>query len=91
MSEWKRYRLGRTDSGSINEQNFENIKIVIPNKCVTLQFEKLVNAMDDKILQNVLQIRTLTQVRDSLLPKLMSGKIEVKKFIYFCKKYGYGI
>jgi hypothetical protein len=33
--------------------------------------------LPDKIQENSVQIQTLAQVRDSLLPKLMSGKIKI--------------
>ena len=64
--------------GSINKGNFENIEIVAPAKNVISEFETVVNAIDDKIFNNAQEIKTLTQVRDSLLPKLMTGKIEIK-------------
>jgi type I restriction enzyme S subunit len=37
-----------------------------------------VNAIFEKIKSNIIQIRTLTQLRDTLLPKLMSGEVRVK-------------
>ena len=64
--------------GSINKANFENIEIIVPEKSIIKEFEKIVNPIDNKILENANQIQTLTQTRDSLLPRLMSGKIEVK-------------
>ncbi len=64
--------------GSINKANFENIEIIVPEKSIIKEFEKIVNPIDNKILENANQIQTLTQTRDNLLPRLMSGKIEVK-------------
>lgn len=64
--------------GSINKGNFENIEMVAPAKNVISEFEAVVNAIDDKIFNNAQEIKTLTQIRDSLLPKLMTGKIEIK-------------
>ena len=34
--------------------------------------------IDDKIIENTTQIQTLEKMRDTLLPKLMSGKVRVK-------------
>jgi type I restriction enzyme S subunit len=34
--------------------------------------------LDDKIFMNSIQIRTLSRLRDTLLPKLMSGEVRVK-------------
>lgn len=63
--------------GSINKNNFENISMVIPKVRVIEQFEKHVNPIDEKILNNSIEIKTLTNFRDTLLPKLMTGKIRV--------------
>ncbi len=65
--------------GSINKSNFENIEVYIPSKEIISEFETFVNPIDDKILENTNQIQTLTQLRDTLLPKLMSGQIEVAR------------
>jgi type I restriction enzyme S subunit len=41
------------------------------------KFEKEVTPMFTKIKSNTQQIRTLTQLRDTLLPKLMSGEVRL--------------
>jgi type I restriction enzyme S subunit len=41
------------------------------------EYHKIVNAYFQKIKSNQTQIRTLTQTRDTLLPKLMSGEVQV--------------
>jgi len=63
--------------GSINKTNFENISMILPDSIVVGKFEKFVNPIDEKILNNSCEIKTLTEIRDSLLPKLMTGKIKV--------------
>jgi type I restriction enzyme S subunit len=63
--------------GSINKSNFESIEIIVPSNEIIYEFETVVNPLDDKILENTKQIESLTQTRDTLLPKLMSGNIEV--------------
>jgi type I restriction enzyme S subunit len=63
--------------GSINKSNFESIEIIVPSNEIIYEFETVVNPLDDKILENTKQIQSLTQTRDTLLPKLMSGNIEV--------------
>ncbi len=65
--------------GSINKANFENIDVVVPvSECIQ-EFEQVVNSIDDKILNNTIEIQTLSAIRDTLLPKLITGKIEVKE------------
>lgn len=76
---FKGFESEGTVFGSLNKNNFENIEIVVPDKNIIKQFETLVNPIDNKILENSNQIQSLTQTRDTLLPKLMSGKIEIKK------------
>jgi len=63
--------------GSINKSNFESIEITVPSDEIIYEFETVVNPLDDKILENTKQIQSLTQTRDTLLPKLMSGQLEV--------------
>lgn len=63
--------------GSINKSNFESIEIIVPSEEIVSEFEIVVNPIDDKILENTKQIQSLTQTRDTLLPKLMSGQLEV--------------
>ncbi len=49
----------------------------IPPKELIGKFTELVNEFEIKKLNNFYQIQTLTQLRDTLLPKLMSGKVLV--------------
>ena len=43
-----------------------------------IKFNKEVKGYFKKINQNKLQIRTLEKLRDTLLPKLMSGEVRIK-------------
>jgi type I restriction enzyme, S subunit len=63
--------------GSINKTNFENIRTIVPDEKVIIRFERIVNTLDEKIFNNSIEIKTLIQIRDSILPKLMTGKIRV--------------
>lgn len=55
-----------------------NIEIPIPNDTLLADFEKIINPIIKKILILNKEISELKQARDRLLPKLMSGEIEVK-------------
>ncbi len=59
----------------ISKSNFREIETIVPSSEILKQFDKLVNPIFGKIVENVFQIQSLTQIRDTLLPKLMSGKI----------------
>ena len=69
--------LGGTATLNLNTGDFENIKIILPNKEILTSFHMLVDETFQKILTNEYQIQNLSQIRDSLLPRLMSGKIRV--------------
>jgi len=64
--------------GSISKSDFEAIEIIIPDSESIESFQKFANPIDEKIKSNQSQIRTLTQLRDTLLPKLMSGEVRVE-------------
>lgn len=55
-----------------------NLPIEIPPSYLLKTFDNIVSDLYDKIIDNQTQIRTLTALRDTLLPKLMSGEVRVK-------------
>ena len=64
----------------INKSSFENIKVIYPSKILLNDFEKLINDYDEQILSNTLENLTLAQLRDTLLPQLISGALRLKEF-----------
>ncbi|WP_299491656.1 restriction endonuclease subunit S [Acaryochloris sp. IP29b_bin.137] len=62
---------------TITTSNFKRLKILIPDLFTLTTLEKNAVNLFEKILVNSQQIQTLTNVRDTLLPKLMSGKLRV--------------
>lgn len=62
----------------INQGNMNKIECIIPDEKTLLQFNQLIAPIFEKIKSNSIQIQTLTQTRDTLLPKLMSGQLEIK-------------
>ena len=71
--------LGNTSSiaTAINSSLIKNIEITIPDNITMSIFRKNTEPLFAKIKENEKQIRTLTQLRDTLLPKLMSGELRV--------------
>lgn len=63
----------------INKQNIEQLAISFPKHDVICKYKKLVNPIYSKITNNCFENETLTQLRDTLLPKLMNGEIDVSK------------
>lgn len=63
--------------GSINRNSLKEMPILIPSREKIYEFEALVAPMDAAIRNNYDEISRLEKLRDSLLPKLMSGELEV--------------
>lgn len=63
--------------GSINRNSLNEIPILIPSSKKLDEFEALVAPMDAAIRNNYDEICCLEQLRNSLLPKLMSGELDV--------------
>lgn len=63
--------------GSINKESVNNLEILIPSKEDREKFDKLATAIDAIIELNHREILKLQEFRDYLLPKLISGEIDV--------------
>lgn len=62
---------------TITRSTFETV--IQPRACLAIRqrFEKTVTPMFEAIRNNLIQSRTLSEARDSLLPKLLSGELSV--------------
>jgi len=56
---------------------FKNIPFLLPKPELTLAFDDKVRPLFEQVLTLIQQNRILAQTRDLLLPKLMSGQIDV--------------
>lgn len=63
--------------GSINRDALNTMPIVIPTKEEMDRFEEIVAPIDTTIRNNYEEICHLEAIRDSLLPRLMSGELDV--------------
>lgn len=61
----------------INQANLNSVKIILANKKVINQFEELIQGLFAKIRNLVAENESLVNLRDTLLPKLMNGEIDV--------------
>ena len=68
-----------TTMGHIQREHLNQAMIPIPPQKIFDQYDERIAPMLDKIIDNHKQIRTLTQNRDTLLPKLMSGEVRVSE------------
>lgn len=65
--------------GSINGPALKGLEILVPNKAVIDKFEEIVAPIDSQIRVNYEQNCRLEILRDTLLPKLMSGELDVSE------------
>lgn len=65
--------------GSINRNSLNDMPILIPKNELLDEFEKIVAPMDLAIRNNFDEIFRLQNIRDILLPRLMSGEIDVSE------------
>ena len=63
--------------GSINRSALNDMPIDIPSEEAIAAFEAVVHPMDDMIRSNYEENCRLQELRDSLLPRLMSGEVDV--------------
>ncbi len=64
--------------GSINKQQFSDLQHVFAGDDTIKAFENLVSPFDQKIFCNSQETENLKNIRDLLLPKLMSGELRIK-------------
>ena len=74
---WDRFNSEGTVFGCLNKTEFHKIVLPIPTDVVMRQFDMVVKPIEATIRKNELETRALGNIRDSLLPRLMSGKIRV--------------
>lgn len=61
----------------ISQANLRSVQVVIPPQTELDSFNELIRPMFDQIRQNQDQNKALAAMRDALLPKLMSGEVNV--------------
>ncbi|MFZ1553041.1 MAG: restriction endonuclease subunit S, partial [Anaerolineae bacterium] len=62
---------------TVTTKTFQSAAVVHPNHSLLLHFEQQVTPLMDRIWLNLKQSRTLAALRDTLLPKLLSGEVRV--------------
>ncbi len=79
QAELKSYDNEGTVFGSINKETLGNIKTIIPPILLCEKFEDLFKEIDSKIYNLDLETQNLIKTRDTLLPKLISGELEINE------------
>lgn len=80
-SDFRDYAEGCMEGSSgrqrVNVDHLKNYDIKNPPESVIREFNSFAESIAPKLHSNFLQIRTLEKLRDTLLPKLMSGEVRV--------------
>ncbi len=76
LVDYKNMNRGSTQP-LITQTDLKNVSVIIPTQKVLTEYEILVGALMNKYEANNIETKKNEQIRDTLLPKLMSGEIEV--------------
>lgn len=68
---------GKAAQPGLNQQELLSVSIKLPPKDVLEAFEEQVNPLMHQIALNALESKHLSALQDAILPKLMSGEIDV--------------
>ena len=70
----------RANSGvqvNLSSAAIKESSIIIPSRSTNIKFNQIVKPMFEITFKNNMEIDRLTSLRDTLLPKLMSGELDV--------------
>ena len=76
MANFRAVRTGAAQP-QLTNQSIHTVGVILPNKNLIEKFCSATIGMNDTIIKYREQIRLLTEARDRLLPKLMSGEITI--------------
>ena len=65
--------------GSINKKSLENLSVVIPTYNIIESYNQIVSNLDYQVKNLVKESRRLAEIRDTLLPRLMSGELKINE------------
>lgn len=68
-------RASGTTFAEISKKNFRIIPVLIPTKEILKMHSKKMNCLYDKITVSITEMATLAGLRDTLLPRLLSGEL----------------
>lgn len=86
--QWIKYHLPQfqeiaaskaTTMGHIQRHHLDEAKVIVPPQDTLQMIDKAMEPLLNLFISNNLEARTLASIRDTLLPKLLSGEIRVKE------------
>lgn len=62
----------------ISKANFRPLRVVVPPQSLLLEFSRVVDPLYGRMIANLRESAVLAQIRDELLPKLISGHLRIR-------------
>ena len=62
---------------TITQETFKGVNVVLPALEILLEFERQVEPVLERVLLNVHKANSLCELRDTLLPRLISGQLRL--------------
>ena len=70
-------RASGTTFAEISKKNFRTISVVVPPEGIVSVYSNKAKTIYDKVHALMVEIKTLSNLRDTLLPKLLSGELQI--------------
>ncbi|APW56275.1 restriction endonuclease subunit S [Pasteurella multocida] len=70
-------RASGTTFAEINKKTFREMRVLIPNNELIKVYDLQVEKLYKKITENIIESKALENIRDALLPKLLSGELHI--------------
>ena len=74
---FKTFDSGGTVFGSISKKDFQSLPVVVAPEDVLRAYDAVAAPIDQRIAENEVMLRTLSTLRDTLLPRLISGQLRL--------------
>lgn len=68
---------GGSAQPKFNKTDFKRLPVIVPTENMLMKFNQVISPIFKKIIINEMENKKLAQIRDTLLPKLMRGELEV--------------
>ena len=74
--------------GSINGKDLKGLPTILAPELLCKAFDEIAKPMDDAVRNRTLEIEVLSELRDTLLPKLISGELRIPDAEKFLEEAG---
>ncbi len=72
---------GRSAQAGFNQSDIKSFELIVPSEAELLRFEEVASILFEKRLIIKRENRKLSELRDALLPRLMSGELDVSELV----------